>query len=175
MIFTECEVAGAWLIDSSPLRDERGTFMRAWCAREFSEHAISFNPVQANFAKSARRGTIRGLHYQVEPALEAKLVRCTRGSIFDVVLDMRPDSDTYLKWHGDILSENNDRMLYVPEGCAHGCLSLEDDSDIYYLTSAFYAPAAVRGVRYDDPAAAIGWPIEVLHVSPQDRNWPLID
>lgn len=175
MNFTECEIAGAWLIESSPIRDERGAFMRAWCAREFADHAIPFNPVQANIAKSARRGTIRGLHYQAEPALEAKLVRCTRGSIFDLVLDMRPESETYLKWHGAILSESNARMLYVPEGCAHGCLSLEDDSEIFYLASAFYTRAAVRGVRFDDPAAAIDWPIDVVYVSPQDESWPRID
>lgn len=149
--------------------------MRAWCSKEFKEHGIEFNPVQANVASSTRKGTIRGLHYQAEPALEAKLVRCTRGSIFDLVLDMRPESATYMRWYGATLSESNGRMLYVPEGCAHGCLSLEDDSAILYLTSAFYAPASVRGVRYDDPAVAIDWPAAVSHVSQQDRSWPLID
>lgn len=148
--------------------------MRAWCQREFSEHGIEFTPLQANMGLSVRRGTIRGLHYQTEPALEAKLVRCTRGAIFDVVVDLRPTSPTYRVWYGSTLSADNARMVFVPEGCAHGCQALEDMSEIHYLTSAFYSPNDVRGLRYDDPAIGIAWPLEVSEVSEQDRNWPLL-
>ena len=148
--------------------------MRAWCQREFSEHGIEFTPLQANMGLSVRRGTIRGLHYQTEPALEAKLVRCTRGAIFDVVVDLRSTSPTYRVWYGSTLSADNARMVFVPEGCAHGCQALEDMSEIHYLTSAFYSPNDVRGLRYDDPAIGIAWPLEVSEVSEQDRNWPLL-
>jgi dTDP-4-dehydrorhamnose 3,5-epimerase len=148
--------------------------MRAWCLREFSAQGIAFTPLQANMGLSARRGTIRGLHYQVAPALEAKLVRCTRGAVFDVVVDLRPDSPTYRSWYGADLSADNGRMLYVPEGCAHGCLSLQDDTEIHYMTSAFYSPDEVRGIRHDDPAFAIRWPLAVSEISEQDRNWPLV-
>jgi dTDP-4-dehydrorhamnose 3,5-epimerase len=175
MHFSECDVAGAWVIDPTPHMDERGYFSRAWCAREFAEHGIPFTPVQANMGYSRRKGTIRGLHYQVAPALEAKLVRCTSGAVFDVVADLRPDSATYLRWYGTELSARNGRMLYVPEGCAHGCQSTEDASEIYYMTSAFYAPNEARGVRYDDPAFAIEWPLPASSVSAQDRGWPLLD
>jgi dTDP-4-dehydrorhamnose 3,5-epimerase len=175
MHFRECDVSGAWLIDPAPHRDERGYFSRAWCSREFAEHSISFTPVQANMGYSVRKGTIRGLHYQVAPALEAKLVRCTRGAVFDVVADLRQESATYLRWYGTELSAGNGRMLYVPEGCAHGCQSTEDDSEIYYMTSALYSPNDARGVRYDDPALAIRWPLPASSVSAQDRGWPLLE
>jgi dTDP-4-dehydrorhamnose 3,5-epimerase len=174
MHFRECEVAGAWVVDPAPHVDERGSFSRAWCHREFAEHGIQFTPVQANAAYSRYKGTIRGMHYQVAPALEAKLVRCTAGAIFDVVVDLRPDSPTYRRWYGTELTPANGRMLYVPEGCAHGCLSTEDETRIYYLTSACYAPKEARGVRYDDPAFAIRWPLPASFVSPQDRGWPLV-
>jgi len=123
---------------------------------------------------SVRKGTIRGMHYQEAPALEAKLVRCTRGIIFDVALDLRAESSTYGQWYGVELSAVNGRMLYIPENCAHGCQTLEDDAEIYYMTSAFYTPSAVRGVRFDDPAFSIRWPLPVTVVSEQDRNWPLV-
>ena len=175
MLFQDCDVKDAWQIEPTPHADERGRFMRAWCTREFADHGITFHPLQANMAYSIKKGTLRGLHYQVAPALEAKLVRCTRGSVFDVVADLRPNSPTYLKWYGTELSADNARMLLIPEGCVHGCLSLENDSEILYLTSAFYAPDSARGVRFDDPALAIQWPIPATVVSEQDRNWPLID
>jgi dTDP-4-dehydrorhamnose 3,5-epimerase len=175
MNFLRCDVADAWVIEPTPHGDARGRFMRAWCAREFAEQGIAFAPVQANMGLSAQRGTIRGLHYQVAPALEAKLVRCTRGSIFDVVVDMRPDSPTYRSWYGTELSADNGKMLYVPEGCAHGCQSLQDDTEIHYMASAFYSPNDVRGIRYVDPAFAIRWPLPASTVSEQDRNWPLSD
>jgi len=172
MDFQTCKVTGAWLIEPTPRQDSRGRFMRAWCQREFAEHGIDFTPVQANMSFSARKGTIRGLHYQVAPALEAKLVRCTRGSVFDVVVDLRPSSPTFRAWFGTYLTADNGRMLYVPEGCAHGCQSIEDATEIHYLTSAFYAPSEVRGLKYDDPAIGISWPLAVTEVSEQDRNWP---
>ncbi len=146
--------------------------MRSWCRQELADAGIQFEPVQANMALSKRKGTMRGMHYQVAPAPEAKLVRCTRGSIFDVVVDARPGSPTLGLWHGETLTPENGRMLFVPEGCAHGCVNLEDDTEIYYLTSATYAPKAMRGIRFDDPAIGIKWPIEVASVSDQDRKWP---
>jgi len=123
---------------------------------------------------SKEKGTIRGMHFQVSPALEAKLVRCTRGSIFDVVVALRPASPTFRSWYGARLSAENGQMMFVPEGCAHGCQSTEDMSELLYLTSAFYSPDHVRGLRYDDPAIGIRWPLEVSAVSEQDRNWPLL-
>jgi dTDP-4-dehydrorhamnose 3,5-epimerase len=123
---------------------------------------------------SVRKGTVRGMHFQVEPSLEAKLVRCTRGAIFDVVLDLRPESPTYGKWYGEELTAENGRMLYVPAHCAHGYQALEEHAEIYYMASAFYAPSSVRGARFDDPAFGIQWPLAVTMVSDQDRNWPLV-
>jgi dTDP-4-dehydrorhamnose 3,5-epimerase len=175
MKFLKCDVAGAWVIDPAPHPDERGRFMRAWCKHEFADHGIDFTPVQANMGLSLQCGTIRGLHFQIAPALEAKLVRCTRGSIYDVVVDLRPDSPTRQLWYGLELSADNGRMFYVPEGCAHGCQSMRDNSEIHYMTSAFYAPEQARGIRYDDPAIGIRWPLPVSVISAQDRNWPLID
>ena len=175
MHFTETAVAGVWIIDPSPHRDERGRFMRAWCAREFEEHSLHFVPVQANMGYSVSKGTIRGMHFQVAPALEAKLVRCTRGAAFDVAVDLRPDSVSYGEWAGVELSAENGRMLYVPEHCAHGFQSLEDGTEVLYMTSAFYTPEAVRGVRFDDPVFDIQWPLAATVVSEQDRKWPLFD
>jgi len=174
MRFIEIDIVGAGLIDPSPHMDERGRFMRAWCAREFAEHGLNFSPVQANMGFSVRRGTVRGMHFQDAPAPEAKLVRCTRGAIFDVLLDLRPGSRSYGRWYGAELTSENGRMLYVPELCAHGCQSLADDTEIHYMTSAFYTPSAVRGVRFDDPAFSIRWPLAVTEISKQDRNWPLV-
>lgn len=175
MRFEPCLVHGAWVIDPTPHQDDRGRFMRAWCLREFNEHGIEFTPVQANMGFSLRRGTIRGLHYQVAPALEAKLVRCTAGAVFDVVVDLRPESPTYRAWYGTELTPENGRMLYVPEGCAHGCQALTDDTEIYYMASAFYSAADARGVRFDDPAFQVRWPLPPTVVSEQDRSWPLVD
>lgn len=174
MRFKKCDVNGAWVVEPTPQTDDRGRFMRSWCSQEFEDHSVDFRPVQGNMAFSVRKGTLRGLHYQAAPALEAKLVRCTRGSVFDLVVDLRPTSETYLRWFGTTLTAENGQMLYIPEGCAHGCLSLEDSSEIYYLTSAFYAPNCVRGARFDDPAFSIRWPAAVSFVSEQDRSWPLI-
>jgi dTDP-4-dehydrorhamnose 3,5-epimerase len=175
MWFREAGVVGAKVIDPDPREDDRGRFMRAWCAREFAEHGLNFVPVQANLGFSKQKGTVRGMHFQEAPALEAKLVRCTRGTIFDVVLDLRPDSATYRRWYAAELSAENGRMLYVPEQCAHGYQTLERDTEMYYMTSAFYAPSAVRGVRFDDAAFGIEWPLAPTAVSEQDGNWPLVE
>jgi dTDP-4-dehydrorhamnose 3,5-epimerase len=175
MRFTETAVAGAWTIDPAPHQDERGRFMRAWCIREFAEHGMDFIPVQANMGFSITKGTLRGMHLQEAPAIEAKLVRCTRGSMFDVVLDLRPDSPTFGKWYGVELSAENGRMLYVPGLCAHGYQTLEDRTEMHYMASEFYTPGAARGLRCDDPVFAIQWPLAATVVSDQDRNWPLIE
>ncbi|MGQ0702396.1 MAG: dTDP-4-dehydrorhamnose 3,5-epimerase [Gemmatimonadales bacterium] len=172
--FVESPLRGAWTIDPIPHRDERGWFLRAWCAEEFQAHGITFDPVQANMGFSAVAGTIRGLHYQEAPHLEAKLVRCTRGAVFDVVVDLRPDSQTFGRWFATDLTAENARALFVPPQCAHGYQTLADGSEVYYETSASYAPHAVRGIRFDDPAMGIRWPLPVTVVSRQDRNWPLL-
>jgi len=174
MRFSETGVMGARVIDPTPHADERGRFMRARCAREFGEQGITFTPVQANMGLSVHKGTTRGMHFQNAPALEAKLVRCTRGAMFDVVLDLRPDSPSYRRWHGVELSAENGRMLFVPEGCAHGYQTLEDSTEMHYMASEYYTPGAASGVRFNDPAFGIQWPITVTLVSEQDRNWPLV-
>lgn len=175
MHFTKTELIGSWVIDPISHEDNRGRFMRAWCAREFSDHGIDFLPVQANLGFSLSKGTVRGMHYQVAPALEAKLVRCTRGAMFDVALDLRPESPSFRKWCGTVLSAENGRMLYVPEYCAHGYQTLAEGTEMYYMTSAFYAPSAVRGVRFDDPAFQIQWPLVATVVSDQDLKWALLE
>ena len=174
MKFTRGAIHDSWLIDPTPHVDPRGRFFRAWCVEEFQAHGIAFAPVQANMGGSHRAGTLRGLHYQVEPHLEAKLMRCTRGAVFDVLVDLRPDSPTYGRWEGAELSAENGRMLFVPPLCAHGYQTLTDEAEIFYLTSAVYAPGAVRGVRYDDPELAIAWPLPPVEVSAQDQAWPLL-
>jgi len=148
--------------------------MRTWCAREFADHQIHFLPVQANLGFSLHQGTVRGMHFQTEPALEAKLVRCIQGAIYDVLIDLRPESPSYGKWQGVELSAENGRMMYVPEYCAHGYQTLEDDTEIYYMTSGFYTPQLAQGVRYDDPAFGVQWPLVATLISEQDRNWPLV-
>ena len=174
MVFMKTEFSDVWIIDPSPQEDNRGRFVRAWCSREFSQHGIEFSPVQANLGFSVSKGTVRGLHYQDSPALEAKLIRCTRGAMFDVALDLRPESPTFGKWYGTVLSAENGRMIYVPERCAHGYQTLEDETEMYYMTSAFYTPSAARGARFDDPAFGIRWPLPATVVSQQDLNWPLV-
>lgn len=173
--FIKIDVVGARVIEPKAHEDTRGRFMRAWCAQEFAEDGLEFVPVQANMGFSVQKGTVRGMHYQETPALEAKLVRCTRGAIFDVVLDLRPESPSYGKWYGVELSAENGRMLYVPEHCAHGYQTLEDGTEMYYMTSGFYAPNVAHGVRFDDPAFGIQWPLVATVVSEQDRNWPLVE
>jgi dTDP-4-dehydrorhamnose 3,5-epimerase len=174
MQFTETRIRGAYIIDPSLHLDERGRFMRSWCVREFEEQGIDFLPVQANMQFSPRKGTVRGLHLQIAPAAEAKLVRCTRGAIFDVVIDLRPASSTFGEWCSTELTAENGRMMYVPEHCAHGYQTIEERSEAMYLTSAFYAPESCRGARFSDPAFGIQWPLPVSLISEQDSNWPLM-
>ena len=172
MIFTETPIAGAWMIDPEPRGDERGFFARAWCQQEFASRGLGAAFVQCNDAFSRWQGTLRGLHYQADPHAEIKLMRCVRGAVFDVLVDLRPGSPTYLKWFGADLSADNRRMLYVPAGCAHGYQALADECEVLYPVSAFYAPAAERGVRWDDPAFRIAWPLPPAHMSDKDRQWP---
>jgi dTDP-4-dehydrorhamnose 3,5-epimerase len=172
MLFTHTPIPSAYLVDLEKRSDERGFFGRAWCAREFAEHGIDVSFVQGNVAVSARRGTLRGMHYQQAPHEEAKLVRCTRGSVWDVLLDLREHSPTFGRSFGVELSAATHRMLYIPPGCAHGYQSLTDDAEVFYLVSNYYNPAAERGVRYDDPAFGIAWPLEVTVLSEKDMSWP---
>ena len=174
MVFLETPVRGAWLIEPEPRQDSRGRFFRAWCRQELADHGIDFAPVQANMAFSIKRGTIRGMHYQTAPALEAKLVRCTRGALYDVIVDVRPESPSYRRWFGTELSADDGCMLFLPEGCAHGCQSIEDATELHYLTSATYSPDHARGIRFDDPAIGVNWPLAVTAISDQDRTWPLL-
>lgn len=175
MNFLASKVSGAWTIDPTPHTDPRGRFFRAWCVEEFAAHGIDFTPLQANMGTSRQAGTVRGMHYQVAPAEEAKLVRCTRGSVFDVLVDLRPGSATHGQWFGTELSARNARMLYVPPLCAHGYQTLEDESEVLYMTSALYRPDAVRGLRFDDPAVGIAWPLPPQALSDQDLRWPFLE
>jgi len=172
MIFTETKLPGAFIIDIEKREDERGFFARTWCQREFEEHSLNTGLVQGNLAFTKSKGVLRGMHYQAPPHTEAKLMRCTGGAIIDVIVDLRPESATFKQWLGTELSAVNRRMLYVPEGFAHGYLTLEDNSEVVYQVSEFYNPEAERGLRYDDPAFGIGWPIAVSTVSEKDRSWP---
>ena len=172
MRFVETELPGAYLIEPELLGDERGFFARTFCAREFTEHGLKPAVAQANLSFNRRQGTLRGMHYQLPPAAEAKLVRCTRGAIYDVIADLRPGSPTYLSHVGVELSEDNRIALYVPELFAHGYQALTDDAEVVYQVSEFYAPGHERGLRYDDPALRIEWPLPVSVVSEKDRSWP---
>jgi dTDP-4-dehydrorhamnose 3,5-epimerase len=159
------------MLDLERREDERGFFARAFCAGEFQARGLNPALVQANLSFSRRRGTLRGMHYQSAPAAEAKLVRCIRGAIFDVVADLRPDSPAFLRWHGCELTAENRRALLVPEGCAHGFLTLEDGCEVFYQVSHSYSPSHERGFRFDDPAVGIAWPAEVTVVSAKDLGW----
>ncbi len=173
MKFTPGSIAGAWIIDLERRRDERGWFARTWCEQEFAAQGLSTRVAQVNSGFSPRAGTLRGLHYQVAPHDEVKVMRCTRGAVYDVVLDLRPESATHRQWMGVELSAGNGRTLYAPQGCAHGYLTLEPDTELMYSSSHPYAPGSARGVRYDDPAFGIAWPAPVAVISGQDRQWPL--
>ena len=170
MIFTELELKGAFLVEVKKIEDERGFFGRAWCANEFTQHGLNPAFVQLNTSFSHKKGTIRGMHYQVDPYQEVKFIRCTRGRIFDVIIDLRPDSPTFMKWVGNELSADNYRMVYVPENFAHGFVTMEDNSEVYYPVSQFYTPGAERGLRWNDPAFKIKWPVEISVVSDKDQS-----
>lgn len=172
MIFHETELGGAFLIELEPHRDARGSFARTWCAREFAEMGIDMTVAQANTAVTRKPGTLRGLHYQLPPHGEAKLIRVVRGGIYDVIVDLRPDSATYGAWAGFELSADEPRLLYVPERFAHGYLTLEPDTEVSYQVSHPYSPGAERGIRYDDPRLGIRWPRTPAVLSDKDRSWP---
>jgi len=175
MHFTETPLQGAFVVELDRAEDERGFFARTFCAREFAEHGLDTRIAQCNLSRTLGRGTLRGLHYQVAPATEVKLVRCVRGALFDVIVDVRPESPTYLRHLGVELSEDNGRALYVPAMFAHGFQTLTDDVDVLYQISEFYAPEHARGLRYDDPALGIEWPLPVHDLSARDARWPLLD
>jgi dTDP-4-dehydrorhamnose 3,5-epimerase len=172
MHFTETKLKGAFLISLRKIEDQRGYFARAWCTEELARQGLVSSMVQLNTAFSHTSGTIRGLHYQEAPHAEAKLVRCTRGAVFDAIVDLRPGSPTRGQWVGAELSADNSFMLYAPEGFAHGYQTLQDATELCYLTSATYAPSAARGVRYDDPSFGIEWPLPASIISDADQKWP---
>lgn len=173
MRFTETKLAGAYIVDISPHEDERGFFARTFDAKLLEEHGM--NPViaQANMSYNRRKGTLRGMHMQVAPALESKFVRCVRGALYDVIIDMRPDSATYLEHIGVELTADNRRALFVPESFAHGFQTLADETDAFYEVSQFYTPGTERGLRHDDPAFGIEWPLPVSTISEKDASWDL--
>lgn len=174
MIFTPTGLAGAFVVEIEPRGDDRGFFARAFCRREFEKNGLQADFVQANTAFSKERGTLRGMHFQRPPHAEAKFLRCVRGAVFDVMIDLRPESPTRKKWFGVELTAENRKMVFVPEGFAHGYLTTAADTEVFYLVSAYYAPEAESGVRWDDPAFAIEWPLTAdLIISHKDRAWPL--
>lgn len=172
MLFKELGVRGVYLIELERRSDERGYFARMFCEDEFAQHGLCHRFIQVNTGFNPQAGTLRGMHYQEAPHAEVKLVRCARGRVFDVALDLRPESPTYRQWAGVELSAEAANMLYVPEGCAHGYLTLEADTELAYFTSCRYAPGAARGVRFDDAAFGIQWPAPAMLVSKADREWP---
>jgi dTDP-4-dehydrorhamnose 3,5-epimerase len=174
MRFEPTKLAGAFIVETESHEDSRGVFARTFCAREFAEHGLATAFVQSSISFNRTRGTLRGLHYQLPPACEAKLVRCTSGSLYDVIVDLRPDSPTYLRHCGVELTARNRRALYVPEMFAHGFQSLEDETEVFYQISAFFAPDKSTGLRHDDPKLGINWPLPVAVMSEKDARWPLL-
>lgn len=171
MIFHDTKLSGVFEIYLDPKSDDRGFFARSWCQKEFKEHGLNPKLVQCNVSFNARKGTLRGLHYQAAPYPEEKLVRCVRGAIYDVVVDLRPYSATFKEWIGIVLSSRDRNMVYVPEGCGHGFLTLEHETEVHYQMSEFYYPELARGVRWDDPAFHIAWPDTVKVISERDRTY----
>jgi dTDP-4-dehydrorhamnose 3,5-epimerase len=171
MIFRETKLSGAFEVDLEAKCDERGFFARTWCREEFAVHGLNANLVQCGLSFNIAKGTLRGMHYQVAPRAESKLVRCTRGAIFDVVLDLRPGSATFKDWVAVVLTAENRKAVYVPEGCAHGFLTLEAGTEVSYQMSEFQSPEMARGVRFDDQAFQIAWPEKIEVISERDRNY----
>lgn len=172
MLFTETKLKGAFVLVPERREDNRGFFARTFCQREFEAHGLNPVVVQCNIAYNNKKGTLRGMHFQNPPFQEAKLVRCTKGAILDVILDLRPNSPTYKRWASAELSEDNHKMLYIPEGFAHGYQTLTETTEIIYQVSQFYAPESASGVRHNDPAFGIDWPLEVSAISELDKSWP---
>ncbi len=175
MIFTESPLPGAFLVDMAPLADERGFFARVYCAEEFAARGLQCGWQQCSVSANSRKGTLRGLHYQKAPHEEHKLVRCTAGAIFDVIVDIRPGSPNYRRWFGTQLTAQNHRSLFIPPGFAHGFITLSDDAEVYYMISVRHAPEHAQGFRWDDPAFAIQWPAAPHVISPRDAAYPLLD
>ena len=175
MIFTETRLQGAVVVDLEPIADGRGFFARSWCRKEFEKNGLNTDLAQCNLSFNHRKGTVRGMHFQLAPYREVKLVRCIRGAIYDVIIDLRKDSVTFKSWIGVELSADNRTMLYVPEGFAHGYQTLVDNSEVFYQTTQFYHPDAERGCRWNDPAFGIQWPLEVTQISHKDTNYPDIE
>jgi dTDP-4-dehydrorhamnose 3,5-epimerase len=171
MRFAATGIPGAWVIEPEEAADERGFFARVFCRDEFARHGLNPQLAQCSISFNNSRGTLRGMHWQTKPHEEAKLVRCTQGAIFDVALDLRHASPAFLKWHGVELSAQNRRMLYIPEGCAHGLLTLRDETEVHYYISEFHHPECAQGVRWDDAAFAIAWPEPVRVISARDRGY----
>lgn len=172
MIFTPTPLRDAWVIELQSFSDNRGSFARTFCAREFEEKGLKPTVVQANLSYNHKKGTLRGMHYQLPPAMETKLVRCTRGAIYDVIIDLRPDSPSYLQHFGVELSAENRKAYYVPEMFAHAYLTLTDGAEVVYQVGEFYTPGFERGVRYDDPRFNIQWPVPIEVISDKDASWP---
>jgi dTDP-4-dehydrorhamnose 3,5-epimerase len=175
MIFTETRLKGAFIIDLELLADHRGAFARTFCAKDFEQHGLKPTVAQCNLSFNHQAGTLRGMHYQIPPAAESKLVRCTKGAIYDVIIDMRPESPTYRQHIGVELTADNRRSLYVPELFAHGYQALTDGAEVIYQVGEFYTPGYERGLRYDDPAFGISWPLPVTVISEKDASWPLFE
>jgi dTDP-4-dehydrorhamnose 3,5-epimerase len=175
MRFTETPLAGAFVIDLEPRVDDRGFFARTFCRDEFRAHGLKDITAQCNLSTNHRAGTMRGMHYQLPPATESKLVRCTRGAIYDQIVDLRPGSPTYLQAFGIELNDENRTALYVPDMFAHGYLALTDGAEVFYQVSEFYTPGFERGIRYNDPALGLSWPIEIAEISDKDDAWPDFD
>lgn len=175
MLFKPTPLVGAYIIAAEPREDARGYFARAFCAKEFAAHGLETTYIQSNLSRNVKAGLVRGMHFQAGADAEVKLVRCVVGAIYDVIVDNRPDSPTYLQWFGAELSENNGLAMYVPRGFAHGYQSLTDGAMAHYMVSAFYSPASEGGLRHDDPALRITWPMAVADISEKDANWPLIE
>ena len=172
MKFHKTELKGAYIIELEKLEDNRGFFTRTWCHKEFEDEGLVSRVEQANIAFNAKTGTLRGMHYQVAPYEETKVIRCTRGALYDVIVDLRPGSSTYKRWIGVELTADNYKMLYVPANFGHGYITLKDNTEMIYFVSESYAPGAERGIRWDDPAFNITWPRSVGLISEKDANWP---
>ena len=175
MIFTPTPLAGAYVIEPDPHEDARGLFARTWCERELAMQGLETRIAQCSTSFNKRKGTLRGMHYQVRPFAETKVVRCTRGALYDVIVDLRRDSPTFMRWFATELADDDDRMLYIPEGLAHGFQTLQDRTEVFYQISTPYAPDSARGVRWNDPAFGIEWPITEPFMSERDRNYSDFD
>ena len=171
MKFTETKLAGAYIIDLNRLEDDRGFFARTFCTQEFEEHNLISDVKQANTSWNEKAGTLRGMHYQVDPFQETKLVRCTRGALYDVIIDLRKDSPTYGEWIGVELTADNRTALFVPRDFAHGFITLEDNTDAFYMVSQSYVPKSEAGIRWDDPQFSIEWPVKPAVISEKDATW----